>query len=79
EIKYAGYISRQKEQVQRSKKTEAIKIPLSFDYSQVPSLSVEVREKLNAVKPENLRQASKISGVTPAAVSVLAVLLKGRN
>lgn len=79
EIKYAGYISRQKEQVQRSKKTEAIKIPLNFDYSRVPSLSVEVREKLNAVKPENLRQASKISGVTPAAVSVLAVLLKGRN
>lgn len=79
EIKYAGYIARQKEQVDRSKKTESIKIPADFDYSQVPSLSAEVKEKLASVQPENLRQAAKIPGVTPAAVSVLAVLLKGRS
>jgi tRNA uridine 5-carboxymethylaminomethyl modification enzyme len=79
EIKYAGYIARQKEQIERSKKTEAIKIPEYFDYSRVPGLSAEVREKLAAVQPENLRQAAKIPGVTPAAVSVLAVLLKGRS
>ncbi|MFA5700742.1 MAG: tRNA uridine-5-carboxymethylaminomethyl(34) synthesis enzyme MnmG [Desulfuromonas sp.] len=79
EIKYAGYIARQLEQVQRSKKTEAIKIPPDFDYSKVASLSAEVKEKLSAVQPENLRQAGRISGVTPAAVAVLAVLLKGRR
>lgn len=79
ETKYAGYIARQMEQVQRSEKTEAIKIPPDFDYTQVASLSAEVKEKLTAVQPENLRQAGKISGVTPAAVAVLAVLLKGRH
>jgi len=79
EIKYAGYIARQKEQVERSRKTEAVKIPPNFDYSQVPSLSAEVKEKLAFTQPENLRQAAKIPGVTPAAVSVLAVLLKGKN
>lgn len=79
ETKYAGYITRQLEQVQRSKKTEAIKIPKGFDYSKVPSLSAEVKEKLSAVQPENLRQAGKISGVTPAAVAVLSVLLKARH
>jgi len=79
EIKYAGYITRQREQVERSKKTEAIKIPPDFDYTQVASLSAEVKEKLASIQPENLRQAAKIPGVTPAAVSVLAVLLKGRG
>jgi tRNA uridine 5-carboxymethylaminomethyl modification enzyme len=79
EIKYAGYIARQKEQVERSRKTEAVKIPPNFDYSKVPSLSAEVKEKLTFTQPENLRQAAKISGVTPAAVSILAVLLKGKN
>lgn len=79
EIKYAGYIARQKEQVERSKKTEAIRIPENFDYTQVASLSAEVIEKLTSVKPENLRQAARIPGVTPAAVSVLAVLLKERS
>jgi tRNA uridine 5-carboxymethylaminomethyl modification enzyme len=79
EIKYAGYITRQREQVERSKKTESIKIPPDFDYTQVASLSAEVKEKLSSIQPENLRQAAKIPGVTPAAVSVLAVLLKGRS
>jgi tRNA uridine 5-carboxymethylaminomethyl modification enzyme len=79
ETKYAGYIARQLEQVQRTEKTEAIKIPAGFDYSKVASLSSEVKEKLMKVQPENLRQAGKISGVTPAAVAVLAVLLKGRH
>ncbi|MDY0211913.1 MAG: tRNA uridine-5-carboxymethylaminomethyl(34) synthesis enzyme MnmG [Desulfuromonadaceae bacterium] len=79
ETKYAGYIARQMEQVQRSQKTEAIKIPLDFDYTKIASLSAEVKEKLTAVQPENLRQAGKISGVTPAAVAVLAVFLKGRH
>ena len=79
EIKYAGYIDRQIEQVKRSKKIEAIKIPSTFDYSTVPSLSAEVKEKLTKIQPENLRQAAKIPGVTPAAVSVLAILLRSKN
>jgi tRNA uridine 5-carboxymethylaminomethyl modification enzyme len=79
EIKYAGYIERQREQVERSKKTESILIPDGFDYSKIASLSAEVKEKLASVQPENLRQAAKIPGVTPAAVSVLAIMLKGRG
>lgn len=76
QIKYAGYIDRQMEQVERFKQKEQIKIPGNFDFSQVPGLSKEVREKLSAVRPLSLGQAARISGITPAAIGILMVYLK---
>jgi len=75
-IKYAGYIRRQQEQVDRFKKLERTRLPEDLDYSDLPGLSNEVVEKLTAVRPLSLGQASRISGVTPAAVSVLQIHLK---
>ncbi|PIE56707.1 MAG: tRNA uridine-5-carboxymethylaminomethyl(34) synthesis enzyme MnmG [Desulfobulbus propionicus] len=75
-IKYAGYIQRQEEQVRRFKKTEKIRLPLDMPYAQLPGLSNEVVEKLQQVQPRSLGQASRISGVTPAAISVLQIHLK---
>lgn len=75
-IKYEGYIKRQKEQVERFQKTEEIIIPPGFDYIDIAALSAEVREKLQRIQPLNLGQAARIPGVTPAAVSILAVLLR---
>lgn len=79
EVKYAGYIDRQKEQVGRSKRIEEIRIPTDFDYGEIAGLSMEVVEKLQKIRPESLGQASRISGVTPAAISVLSVLLRRRH
>ncbi|MCW5202312.1 tRNA uridine-5-carboxymethylaminomethyl(34) synthesis enzyme MnmG [Desulfobulbus sp. US4] len=76
QIKYAGYIKRQQEQVDRFKKLERTKLPEDMPYKGMPGLSHEVVEKLNRVRPLSLGQASRISGVTPAAVSVLQVHLK---
>jgi tRNA uridine 5-carboxymethylaminomethyl modification enzyme len=75
-VKYAGYISRQHEQVERTRRMEEQVIPAGFDYAAVIGLSAEVREKLLRVKPHTLGQASRIPGVTPAAVAILAVLLR---
>jgi len=75
-IKYEGYIKRQVDQVERFKKTEEIVIPDGFDYESLGSLSAEVREKLLRIRPINLGQASRIPGVTPAAVSILAIVLR---
>ncbi|MCI5165532.1 MAG: tRNA uridine-5-carboxymethylaminomethyl(34) synthesis enzyme MnmG, partial [Candidatus Electrothrix sp. GM3_4] len=75
-IKYAGYIKRQQEQVDRFKKLERTKLPEDIQYNGMPGLSHEVVEKLSRVRPLSLGQASRISGVTPAAVSVLQVHLK---
>jgi len=74
--KYAGYIERQKEEVQRSAHFERLRLPENLDYMQVAALSMEVRQKLQHHRPETLGQASRISGVTPAAVSLLLVHLK---
>ncbi|MEJ6021293.1 tRNA uridine-5-carboxymethylaminomethyl(34) synthesis enzyme MnmG [Ramlibacter sp. PS4R-6] len=74
--KYAGYIERQKDEVQRAAQFEHLKLPAELDYMQVASLSIEVRQKLNKHRPETLGQASRISGVTPAAISLLLVHLK---
>lgn len=74
-IKYAGYIVRQHEQIKRLKSQEKFTIPVDFDYLSINSLSNEAREKLNFVKPETLGQAMRVSGVTPADVGVLSVLL----
>jgi tRNA uridine 5-carboxymethylaminomethyl modification enzyme len=77
-VKYAGYIRRQQEQVEQLQRMEQLGIPAGFDYTTVASLSAEVREKLLKVRPRTLGQASRIPGVTPAAVAILAVLLKQR-
>ncbi len=74
-IKYAGYIERQYEQIERLESQEKLSIPREFNYLSINSLSNEAREKLNFVKPETLGQAMRVSGVTPADVGVLSVLL----
>jgi len=76
QVKYAGYIDRQMEQVARFKKRERQKIPSDIDYAIIPGLSREVREKLSFVRPLSLGQASRISGITPSAISILMVYLK---
>ncbi|MDH1702871.1 tRNA uridine-5-carboxymethylaminomethyl(34) synthesis enzyme MnmG [Comamonas terrigena] len=74
--KYSGYIDRQKEEVQRAAHYESLKLPAELDYMQVAALSIEVRQKLQKHRPETLGQASRISGVTPAAISLLMIHLK---
>ena len=74
--KYAGYIDRQKDEVQRAAHYEQLRLPPELDYMQVSALSIEVRQKLQKHRPETLGQASRISGVTPAAISLLLVHLK---
>lgn len=76
EVKFAGYFKRQAQDIERVRKMERIKLPADFDYAVIPGLSVEVREKLNNFKPETVGHASRISGVTPAAVSLIAIHLK---
>lgn len=76
EIKYEGYIVRQKRQVDQYKKMEKKKIPEDIDYEKIPSLRIEARQKLSKFKPVSIGQASRISGVSPADVSVLLVYLE---
>ena len=76
EIKYEGYIIRQQHQVEQYKKMEKKKIPENMDYDDVPSLRLEARQKLKAYRPVSVGQASRISGVSPADVSVLLVYLE---
>jgi len=76
QVKYDGYIKRQMEQIERFKKLEELNFPGSFDFSSVIGLTTEVMEKLKKIKPYSLGQASRISGVTPAAISILMVNLK---
>ena len=76
EIKYEGYIARQLRQVEQFSKIEKKKIPDSIDYDLVPSLRIEARQKLKLYHPVNLGQASRISGVSPADISVLLVYLE---
>jgi tRNA uridine 5-carboxymethylaminomethyl modification enzyme len=74
--KYSGYIERQKDEVERAASYESLRLPDDLDYMQVGALSIEVRQKLNKHRPETLGMASRISGVTPAAISLLLVHLK---
>jgi len=74
--KYSGYIDRQKDEVERAAHYETLKLPAELDYMQVSALSIEVRQKLQKHRPETLGQASRISGVTPAAISLLMIHLK---
>lgn len=76
EIKYEGYIRRQLEQIERFRRLEEIPFPKDFDFASLVGLSTEVREKLVRIRPVSLGQASRISGVTPAALSILMVNLK---
>ena len=76
EVKYAGYIKREKQRIDASRRQEGQALPPDFDYDQVQSLRYEAREKLNKIKPENLGQASRISGVNPSDISILGMWLK---
>ena len=79
EVKYAGFIQRQKDEVERFKKAERVKMPQSMDFKTVRGLSKEIVEKLEKFRPQSLGQAARISGVTPAAVSILMVYINGRQ
>lgn len=79
QLKYAGYIERQQQDIQRRQRHEHWQIPESIDYLQVPGLSREVRDKLQSSKPRTLGQASRLPGITPAAISLLLVHLKRRH
>ncbi|HLG20447.1 MAG TPA: tRNA uridine-5-carboxymethylaminomethyl(34) synthesis enzyme MnmG [Bdellovibrionota bacterium] len=74
--KYAGYIERELEEIVRALRDEEEEFPPDFDFASVPSLSNEVREKLRTIQPRTLGQAARISGVTPAAVSILSIFLR---
>lgn len=76
QVKYQGYIDRQNEEIDSRRDIETLKLPDDIDYSKVKGLSAEVQQKLNQHKPETVGQASRISGVTPAAVALLMVHLK---
>lgn len=76
QVKYEGYLKRQEADVEKFKRLEEIRIPSDFDYRSLPGLSLEVQEKLSNFRPASLGQASRISGITPAAISMLMVYLK---
>ena len=79
EIKYEGYIQKQLKQVEQMKKLEVTQLPKDFDYNEIEGLRLEAREKLNKIKPLNIGQASRISGVSPADISVLLIWLAQNN
>ncbi len=79
EIKYEGYIDKQKKEIEKFKSMEQLRIPEGFDFDAIHGLSNELKEKLSAVRPVSLGQAFRIDGMTPAALSVLAVALKARG
>ena len=76
EIKYEGYIRRQLQQVEQMRRLEKRELPSYLDYTQLPGLRLEAMEKLNKIRPLNVGQASRITGVSPADISVLLVYLE---
>ena len=76
EAKYSGYVQRQQAEIERRRQSESMALPAGLDYRQVRGLSAEVQQKLNQHQPETIGQASRISGITPAAISLLLVHLK---
>jgi len=76
QVKYEGFIQRQKQVVSKQKKLENYRIPIDFNYEGIPGLSCEVVQKLENIRPTTLGQASRISGITPAAVSIIMLMLK---
>lgn len=79
QAKYQGYIDRQQDEIDKSMAHEEMPVPFDMDYAAVPGLSVEVKQKLSQVRPQTLGQASRVQGVTPAAISLLLVHLKRRR
>jgi tRNA uridine 5-carboxymethylaminomethyl modification enzyme len=79
QAKYSGYIERQQEEVERARQHEELRLPAQLDYMQLTGLSIEVRQKLAHIRPETLGRAARISGITPAAISVLLIYLKRGN
>ena len=75
QVKYSGYIDKEKQNADKLQRLENISIPSKFDYSQLKSLSYEAREKLLEIQPTSISQASRISGVSPSDISVLLVYL----
>ncbi len=78
DLKYAGYVARQSVEVDRQHRLAEKRIPTSFDYARLPQLRAEAREKFKQIRPENLSQASRISGITPADIALLMVHLEGK-
>ena len=76
EVKYSGYIKREQERIQISKKNETQLIPTGFDYDSVKGMRLESCEKLKKILPENLGQASRISGVNPSDIAILSMWIK---
>ncbi|MBO7380910.1 MAG: tRNA uridine-5-carboxymethylaminomethyl(34) synthesis enzyme MnmG, partial [Neisseriaceae bacterium] len=74
--KYQGYIEKQNEEIERLQNLEDLKLPINLDYTTIKGLSAEVQQRLNRHKPESVGQASRMTGITPAAVSLLAVYAK---
>ena len=79
DVKYEGYLKRGLEQIEKAKKLEDRKLPDDLDYQQIAGLRLEARQKLNKIRPENLGQAGRISGVSPADIAVLMVYLGTRR
>jgi tRNA uridine 5-carboxymethylaminomethyl modification enzyme len=79
QVKYAGYIERQREEIERQRRHQELLLPPDLDYAEVHGLSREVREKLNRHRPRTLGQAGRLPGITPAAVSLLLIHLKRRR
>src|SRR5690606_31153735 len=75
QMKYRGYIQKEKDNADKLKRLENLKIPKDFDYSQLKSISTEARQKLSQIKPETIAQASRISGVSPSDISILLVFM----
>ena len=75
-LKYSGYLKRQEIQIAQARKQEDVELPNDFDYDQIKGLRLEARQKLNEIKPLTVAQASRISGVSPADISVLTIYLK---
>jgi len=75
EVKYSGYIEKEKNNADKLHRLENVRIPDNFDYAKLKSLSFEAREKLESIRPVTISQASRISGVSPADISVLLVYL----
>jgi tRNA uridine 5-carboxymethylaminomethyl modification enzyme len=78
-VKYSGYLVRQHEDIERSRRNEETRLPEGFDYAGIPGLSAELQAKLAQVRPETIGQAQRIPGMTPAAISLLLVCLAKRR
>jgi tRNA uridine 5-carboxymethylaminomethyl modification enzyme len=78
DIRYQGYLLKQESDAERLQRVEAVRIPPSMVWQQIPGLSIELQQKLSRVRPVNLGQASRISGMTPAAITLLMIYLQGK-